>query len=93
MNPHDRHNPAPSDTNKTDSDQQAKSTNEFSTQAQSIALRDDPVLTRQERTEKILELLLKSKQQELKEKLNQITGHHSVSSSYVYIDAAIRDEK
>lgn len=93
MNSHDRHKPKPSDTNNTDNDSESKTSIEFSVPAKLRALRNDTAFSRQERTEKILALITNNKHKRLKEQIAQFTGHHSVSSLEVYIDAAIRDEK
>lgn len=91
MNQHDRHNAAQFNTNNADSDSASKPPIEFSNQAEVRSSCNYPTLTHQEQAEQIIATIMKHKR--LKDVLDQFSGHHSVSSLDIYIDAAIRDEK
>lgn len=91
MNPHDRHNAAQFNTKIADSDSASKAPVEFSNQAEARSSCNYPALPPQERAEKIIASIMKHKR--LKDLIDRFTGHHSVSSLDIYIDAAIRDEK
>lgn len=97
MNPHDRRNPQPSDTQKTDDDFEIKSSTtdsiEVSTQTKPKAFRNTTTWTRQERAANILALLLIQKQLKLNDRLQQMTGRHSESSFRGYIFSVIRGKK
>lgn len=91
MNPHDRHNAAQFNTNTADSDSASKTPIEFSNQAEVRSSCNYPALPHQERAEKIIATIMKHKR--LKDLMEQFSGHRTVSSLDIYIDAAIRDEK
>lgn len=91
MNPHDRHNAAQFHTNNADSDSASKDPIEFSNQAEARSLCNYPALPHQEQAEKIIASIVKHKR--LKDLIDRFTGHRSVSSLDIYIDAAIRTEK
>lgn len=91
MNPHDRHNAAQVNTNTADSDSAPKALIGYSNQADARLSCNYPALPHQERAEKIIASIMKHKR--LKDLIDQFTGHHSVSSLEIYIDAAIRVEK
>lgn len=91
MNPHDRHNAAQINTNNADSDSASKASMEFSNLAEARSSCNYPALPNQKRAEKIIASIIKHKR--LKGLIDHFTGHHSVSSIDIYIDAVIRDEK
>jgi len=91
MNPHDRNNAAQFNTNNADSDLASKTPIESSNQAEVKSSCNYPALPQQERAEKLIATIMKHKR--LKDLMERFSGHHSVSSLDIYIDAAIRDEK
>jgi hypothetical protein len=91
MNHLDRHNVAQITTNNADSDSTSTTSIEFSDQVEARSSCNYRALPPQERAEKTLASIMKH--QSLKDQIDRFTGHHSVSSLDIYIDAAIRAEK